>query len=69
MDVTDIVMFYMFLTLTAAVIFSLSFWVWMLADCLKRKNFKGRTLWLVIILVMNVIGGVIYFLVIKNKNK
>jgi hypothetical protein len=67
MDLTDTVTMYMFLTLTAAVLFCLGFWIWMLVDCLKKKNFDKKRLWTIIILILNVVGAVIYFLAIRNK--
>jgi predicted PurR-regulated permease PerM len=69
MDMMGIVALYIFITLTAAVLFSFAFWLWMLADFLKRRNLKRKMLWFLIILVLNLIGAVIYFLIVKNKKK
>jgi H+/Cl- antiporter ClcA len=44
------------------------FWVWMLVDCANR-SFKQKTKWIVIIAVLNIIGAVAYYLIIKRKGK
>lgn len=49
----------------------LAFWVWMLVDCLKR-NFKGKNekiVWVLVIIFAKVLGALIYFVLIKSKDK
>ena len=44
-------------------------WIWMLIDCLKRE-FKGendKLLWILVILFGGIIGGAIYYFMIKRK--
>ena len=48
-----------------------AFWVWMLVDCAKRK-FKAENeqlLWILLIVFTGLLGSLIYFFMIKNKNK
>lgn len=43
------------------------FWLWMLIDCIKR-DFEDRTLWIVLIIFLNIIAAVLYYFLIKRKN-
>jgi len=43
------------------------FYIWMLVDCIKRENFKDKTLWILIILLANWIGAIVYYFVVKRK--
>jgi hypothetical protein len=69
MDMYDITGIYILLTLLGAVFFSFAFWLWMLVDCLKRKKMKKKLLWVAILLFLNIVGSVLYFFAIKNKEK
>ena len=46
------------------------FWIWMLIDCATNQRLKGndKIIWILIVLFLNWLGGLIYFLVIRNKN-
>ena len=47
------------------------FWLWMLIECLQN-NFKkdmDKLIWVIILLVTNVIGAILYFFMIKYKPK
>lgn len=44
------------------------FWIWMLVDCIRRKNFKDKTLWILIILLTSLIGAIVYYFVVKRKS-
>jgi hypothetical protein len=69
MDMYDITGIYILLTLLGAVLFSFAFWLWMLVDCLKRKKMKKKLLWVAILLFLNIVGSVLYFFAIKNKER
>jgi hypothetical protein len=45
------------------------FWIWMLVDCATNSRLTGndKIIWVLIVLFLNWIGGLIYFLVIRNK--
>ena len=52
----------------------LAFWIWMIIDCAQRhfKNNTEKIIWiLVIILTIHIfaIGAIIYYFVVKSKNK
>ncbi|MEO0768817.1 MAG: tetratricopeptide repeat protein [Cyanobacteria bacterium J06649_4] len=42
-------------------LFAFSFWAWMIYDCSKHE--RDRTTWFLIIVLLNVLGSVIYFVV------
>ncbi|MDX2100317.1 MAG: tetratricopeptide repeat protein [Leptolyngbyaceae cyanobacterium bins.59] len=47
------------------------FWIWMLYDCLKRNN-TDRSLWIWVILILNIVGASLYFVVCwlpRNSNQ
>jgi hypothetical protein len=45
-----------------------AFWLWMLIDCLG-KEFKGneKIVWVLVIVLLNWIGALIYFIVGRDK--
>jgi len=45
-----------------------AFWIWMMVDC-ARKDFKDKALWILILLLANLVGAIIYYFVIKRKDK
>jgi len=52
-------------------IFFLVFWILMLVDCVKRK-FKEdseKIIWVLVIALTGIIGALIYYFVVKNKDK
>ena len=53
------------------IIGSFAFWIWMLVDCIKRKFKKDdeKIIWLLVIILVQVIGAIIYYFVIKRKDK
>ncbi len=54
-----------FLVMIAAMIF----WIMMIVDCVKRK-FKGdneKVMWVLILILTGIIGGVIYYFMVKKK--
>jgi hypothetical protein len=44
------------------------FWLWMLIDCLMR-DFKDKLVWVLVILFLHIIGALIYYFVVKSKDK
>ena len=52
-------------------ILSLVFWIWMLVDCIKRdfKKEDEKIIWLLVIILVQVIGAIIYYFVVKRKDK
>jgi hypothetical protein len=47
------------------------FWLWMLICCLKNKNLDGteRLLWMLVIILAQVIGPLLYLILIKGKSE
>jgi len=45
-----------------------AFWIWMLVDCLKRE-FENKAKWVLIILLLNIIGALLYFFIKRKKLK
>ena len=47
-----------------------AFWIWMIIDCATRKfkNKFEKIVWLLIVILVNWIGALIYFIVIKKFN-
>ena len=45
-------------------------WIWMLVDCAKRrfKNDTEKIVWIVVIVLGQWIGALVYFIVIKSLN-
>jgi uncharacterized membrane protein len=46
------------------------FWLWMLICCLKNKKLDGteRLIWVLVIIIAQVIGPILYFILIKDKS-
>lgn len=44
------------------------FWIWMLIDCLKR-DFKDKLVWVILMIIANLFGAVLYYLLVKRKDK
>ena len=45
-------------------------WVWLLIDCIQRKNFdqeNDRLIWALVLLFTGFIGAVLYYFLIKRK--
>ena len=61
------VMFFMFIIV---ILFAI-FWIWMIVDCAQRK-FKddgSKIAWILIVVLLGFIGAIIYYFVIKIKDK
>jgi formate hydrogenlyase subunit 3/multisubunit Na+/H+ antiporter MnhD subunit len=50
-------------------VFSIVFWVWMLIDCLERKNFEDKLVWVLVLLFLNVFGAILYYFLVKKEVK
>jgi len=50
---------------------SIALWIWMLVDCIKRdfKKEDEKIIWLLVIILVQVIGAIIYYFVVKRKDK
>ncbi|MEK6927164.1 MAG: PLDc N-terminal domain-containing protein [Nanoarchaeota archaeon] len=48
----------------------LAFWIWMIVDCAKRsfKNDAEKIIWLVVIVLGQWVGALVYFIVVRNIN-
>lgn len=54
----------------ALIIVAFVFWLWMLIDCLRRKiDIGDKILWLLVILFANIIGAILYFVLIRRSSK
>jgi len=51
------------------VILAFVFWIWMLIDCLMRKKFEDKLIWVIVILFLHVIGAILYYFLVKSKNR
>jgi uncharacterized membrane protein YphA (DoxX/SURF4 family) len=47
----------------------LVFWVWMLIDCLMRRKFEDKLVWILVLLFLNVLGAILYYLLVKSKDR
>jgi len=50
------------------VLFASVFWVWMLIDCLKRKKFEDKLVWIIVLLLLNFLGAILYYFLVKSKD-
>jgi len=64
---SDKIWFIMAITLPIIGIFLLSLWVSMVFHLINHKEVKNRTLWVILLFITGVIGGVIYYFVVKRK--
>jgi len=50
---------------------SFAFWVWMLVDCIQRKfkNDDEKVVWLLVVILVQFVGALIYYFVVKRKDK
>ena len=56
-------------TLVLFVLLGMTFWVWMLIDCVTRESNEGneRIVWVLILLFTHVIGAAIYYFVRRPR--
>ena len=46
----------------------LTFWIWMLVDCIRFEE-KNRIAWIVVLFLLGILGAIIYFFAGKRKRK
>lgn len=58
-------------TANVAAILAIAFWIWMIIDCSKRifKNQIEKIVWLLVVVIGQMPGAVIYFIVVYLMNK
>jgi len=49
-------------------LFAIFFWIWMLVDCLSRKKFEDKLVWVIVLLFLNFIGAILYYILVKSKD-
>jgi prolipoprotein diacylglyceryltransferase len=59
------------LIMVALGIFIFVFWILMLVDCIKRKykESSDKIVWVIVIVFTQIIGALIYYFVVKVKDK
>lgn len=63
------VFFPFMLVIVGIVILAFVFWIWMLINCLMRKKFEDKLVWVLVILFLHVIGAILYYVLVKSKNR
>lgn len=55
--------------LLALIIAIVAFWIWMVVDCAGRrfKKSEDKTVWILIIIFLHIIGAIIYYFGVKRK--
>jgi len=51
------------------VILTSIFWLWMLIDCLKRKKFDDKLVWVLVLIFLGPIGAVLYYFLVRSKKR
>lgn len=61
----------LFLIIIGLIIFLFVFWILMIIDAAKRKfkNDNDRVIWILIIVLLNWLGAIIYYFVIKMPDR
>ncbi|MBU0466842.1 MAG: PLD nuclease N-terminal domain-containing protein [Nanoarchaeota archaeon] len=64
------IIFLIFIIFAIAVL-TMIFWIWMIVDCAQRnfKNENDKILWILVIVLAGIIGAIIYYFVVKHKDK
>jgi prolipoprotein diacylglyceryltransferase len=65
-----LILFFILLIL-AVVILAFIFWIWMIVDCAKRqfKNDNDKVIWILIIVLLQILGAIIYYFAVKLSDK
>jgi prolipoprotein diacylglyceryltransferase len=71
MALEAIIVLFFFALIFLSVVGSFVFWIWMLVDCVRRNYKKNdeKLIWVLIIVFAQIIGAIIYYFVIKRKDK
>ena len=43
------------------------FWVYMIVDCLKRKKFEDKLVWIVVLVFLHIIGALLYYFIVYRE--
>ncbi|MCX8179508.1 MAG: PLDc N-terminal domain-containing protein [Candidatus Aenigmarchaeota archaeon] len=49
--------------------FCIVFWIWMLIDCLNRKKFEDKLIWVLALIFLSCLGAILYYLLVKRNIK
>lgn len=58
----------LFISIIAVIVLVfMAFWIWMLIDCIVRKDWQGseQVAWILVIVLVNWLGALIYLLAVK----
>lgn len=57
--------------IVAFVVLATAFWIWMIIDCAKRdfRKDNDKIVWILVIVLLQLLGAIIYFFVVKNSKK
>jgi hypothetical protein len=59
------------LVVAALIILTIIFWIYMLIDAIQRKyhSENDKVVWILVIIFVGIIGAIIYYFVVKTKDK
>jgi hypothetical protein len=61
-------LFVLAIIIIVAIVTSL-FWFWMLIDCLKRKKYDDKLVWILVLLFLGFAGAILYYYIEREKPK
>ena len=66
-----ILLIFFWLVMAAVSILALIFWIFMLVDVVKRKfpQENDRIVWILVVVLAGFIGAIVYYFVVKAKDK
>ncbi|MBS3051919.1 MAG: PLDc_N domain-containing protein [Candidatus Aenigmarchaeota archaeon] len=64
-----LLMLILMLLVLGLTVFIIVFWMWMLVDCLQRKKFNDKLVWVIVLIALNVIGAVLYYFIAKEEKR
>lgn len=66
-----IAMIFIWLLFIAIIVLAIIFWIKMLIDAINRKypNENDKTVWILVIVLVGIIGAIIYYFSVKKKDK
>ena len=68
---TGIFILLLVLLFIAILVLTFIFWIFMIIDCAKRtfKDDTEKILWILVIVLVGILGAIIYYFVVKAKDK
>jgi prolipoprotein diacylglyceryltransferase len=45
------------------------FWIWMLVDCVVKKKFDDKLIWVLVLIFLHFIGALLYYFLVYRKQK